>query len=157
MSKNPIGFGAEIHSVKDDEVSELLPLVQPDDLLKFGLIPEFIGRLPVVGTLRTLSEEAMKDILTLPKNSLVKQYKKLFKLEDVDLEFEDAALKAIVRKSTERGTGARGLRSILEEKMLDIMYNLPSRTDIAKCIITEDVVSSGAEPLFLTKRKQATA
>ncbi len=157
VSKNPIGFGAEIHSVRDEAVSEILPLVQPDDLLKFGLIPEFIGRLPVVATLHTLSEEAMKDILTLPKNALVKQYKKLFKLEDVELDFDDEALKAIVGKAVERGTGARGLRSIIEEKMLDIMYNLPSRSDISKCVITEDVISSGAEPLFLTKRKQATA
>lgn len=157
VSKNPIGFGAEIHSVRDEAVSEILPLVQPDDLLKFGLIPEFIGRLPVVATLHTLSEEAMKDILTLPKNALVKQYKKLFKLEDVELDFEDEALKSIVRKAVERGTGARGLRSIIEEKMLDIMYNLPSRSDVAKCVITEDVITSGSEPLFLTKRKQATA
>ncbi len=157
VSKNPIGFGAEIHSVKDHEVNELLPLVQPDDLLKFGLIPEFIGRLPVVATLHTLSDEAMKDILMKPKNSLVKQYKKLFKLEEVDLEFEDEALMAIVQKAVERGTGARGLRSILEEKMVDIMYNLPSMPDVAKCIITKDVVVSGADPIFLTKRKQATA
>ncbi len=157
VSKNPMGFGAEIRSVKDDEVNELLPLVQPDDLLKFGLIPEFIGRLPVVATLHTLSDQAMKDILTLPKNSLVKQYMKLFKLEEVELEFEDEALMAIVKKAVERGTGARGLRSILEEKMLDIMYNLPSMSDVAKCVITRDVVASGADPLFLRKRKQATA
>jgi len=156
-SKNPMGFGAEIHPVKDDQVNELLPLVQPDDLLKFGLIPEFIGRLPVVATLHTLSNEAMRDILTLPKNALVKQYKKLFKLEGVDLEFEDKALMAIVGKAAERGTGARGLRSILEEKMLEIMYNLPSMSNINKCVITKEVVVDGAEPLFLTNRKQASA
>lgn len=156
-SKNPMGFGAEIHAVKDDEVNELLPLVQPDDLLKFGLIPEFIGRLPVVATLHTLSHEAMKDILTIPKNALVKQYKKLFRLEGVDLEFEEKALMAIVTKAIERGTGARGLRSILEEKMLDIMYNLPSMSNINKCVITKEVVSDGAEPLFLSNRKQASA
>jgi ATP-dependent Clp protease ATP-binding subunit ClpX len=156
-SKNPIGFGAVIHSVKDEEVNELLPLIQPDDLLKFGLIPEFIGRLPVVATLHTLSEEAMRDILTLPKNALVKQYKKLFKLEGVNLEFEDKALLAIVAKAVERGTGARGLRSILEEKMLDIMYNLPSMSSIDKCIITKEVITEGAEPLFLASRKQASA
>jgi ATP-dependent Clp protease ATP-binding subunit ClpX len=156
-SKNPIGFGAEIHTVKDEEVNELLPLVQPDDLLKFGLIPEFIGRLPVVATLHTLSHDAMKDILTLPKNALVKQYKKLFKLEGVDLEFEDKALMSIVARAIERGTGARGLRSILEEKMLDIMYNLPSMSNINKCVITKEVVTDGAEPVFLTNRKQASA
>ncbi|HUI29842.1 MAG TPA: ATP-dependent Clp protease ATP-binding subunit ClpX [Candidatus Acidoferrales bacterium] len=156
-SKNPIGFRADVHSVKEDQVNELLPLVQPDDLLKFGLIPEFIGRLPVVATLHTLSHEAMKDILTLPKNALVKQYKKLFKLEGVDLEFEDKALMAIVGKAVERGTGARGLRSILEEKMVDIMYNLPSMSNIGKCIITKEVVTDGADPLFLTNRKQASA
>ena len=156
-SKNPIGFGAKIHPVKDDEVNELLPLVQPDDLLKFGLIPEFIGRLPVVATLHTLSHEAMRDILTLPKNALVKQYKKLFKLEGVDLEFEDEALLSIVAKAVERATGARGLRSILEEKMLDIMYNLPSMANIDKCVVTKEVITEGAEPLFLTNRKQASA
>ncbi len=99
----------------------------------------------------------MEDILTLPKNALVKQYRKLFKLEDVDLEFADEALKAIVDKAIERGTGARGLRSILEEKMLDIMYNLPSMSDVGKCIITKEVVSHGAEPVFLPNRKQASA
>ena len=157
VSKNPMGFGADINPVREDQVNELLPLVQPDDLLKFGLIPEFIGRLPVVASLHTLSREAMRDILTLPKNALVKQYKKLFGLEDVELEFEDKALMAIVEKAIERGTGARGLRSILEEKMLDIMYNLPSMSNINKCVITEDVVLSGGEPLFLASRKQASA
>lgn len=157
VSKNPIGFGANIHSVHDDEVNELLPLVQPDDLLKFGLIPEFIGRLPIVATLHTLSREAMQDILTVPKNSLVKQYRKLFKLEDVNLEFADEALKAIVDKAIDRGTGARGLRSILEEKMLDIMYRLPSMSNVGKCILTKEVVTSGAEPVFLPNRKQASA
>lgn len=157
VSRNPIGFGAEIHTVHDDQVNELLPLVQPDDLLKFGLIPEFIGRLPVVASLHTLSREAMRDILTLPKNALVKQYKKLFRLEDVDLEFENEALIAIVEKAIERGTGARGLRSIIEDKMLDIMYNLPSMSNVGKCIITKDVITSAAEPLFLAARKQASA
>ncbi|MCL4539319.1 MAG: ATP-dependent Clp protease ATP-binding subunit ClpX [Bacteroidetes bacterium] len=156
-NRNEIGFGAEIHSIHDTEVNELLPLVQPDDLLKFGLIPEFIGRLPVVATLHTLSRESMKDILTLPKNALVKQYKKLFKLEGVELEFADEALMAIVEKAIDRGTGARGLRSIIEEKMLDIMYNLPSMSNVSKCIVTKEVVLSGADPVFLTSRKQASA
>ncbi len=157
VSENPIGFGADIKSARDDQVNELLPLVQPDDLLKFGLIPEFIGRLPVVATLHTLSKDAMRDILTLPKNALVKQYKKLFKLEDVELDFNDDALMTVVDKAVERGTGARGLRSILEEKMLDIMYNLPSMPNISKCVITKEVVTSGAEPVFLTRKKQALA
>lgn len=157
VSKNQIGFGAEIHSVHYEEVNELLPLVQPDDLLKFGLIPEFIGRLPVVATLHPLSNEAMRDILTLPKNALVKQYRRLFKLEDVELEFEDDALMAIVEKAVERGTGARGLRSILEDKMLDIMYNLPSMTNVSRCVITKDVITSGEKPVFLSSRKQASA
>lgn len=155
--KNPMGFGAEIHSVKENQVNELLPLVQPDDLLKFGLIPEFIGRLPVVATLHTLTHEAMRDILTLPKNALVKQYKKLFKLEGVELDFDDEALMAIVEKAIERGTGARGLRSILEEKMLDIMFGLPSMSDIDKCVISKEVIAGNADPLFLSKRKQASA
>ncbi len=156
-NRNEIGFGADIHSVHDSEVNELLPLVQPDDLLKFGLIPEFIGRLPVVATLHTLSKESMKEILTFPKNALVKQYRKLFKLEDVDLEFSDDALLAIVEKAIERGTGARGLRSIIEEKMLDIMYNLPSMSNVSKCIVTKEVVLSGEDPVFVTSRKQASA
>ncbi|MCL5267592.1 MAG: ATP-dependent Clp protease ATP-binding subunit ClpX [Bacteroidetes bacterium] len=156
-NRNEIGFGAEIHSIHDSEVNELLPLVQPDDLLKFGLIPEFIGRLPVVATLHTLSRESMKDILTLPKNALVKQYRKLFKLEGVELEFEGEALMAIVEKAIDRGTGARGLRSIIEEKMLDIMYNLPSMSNVSKCIVTKEVVISGTDPVFLTNRKQASA
>ncbi len=157
VSKNQMGFGAELHSVHYKEVNELLPLVQPDDLLKFGLIPEFIGRLPVVATLHPLSNEAMKDILTLPKNALVKQYRRLFKLEDVELEFEDDALMAIVEKAVERGTGARGLRSILEEKMLDIMYSIPSMSKVSRCVITKDVITSGEKPVFLSTRKQASA
>ncbi|MGC8595115.1 MAG: ATP-dependent Clp protease ATP-binding subunit ClpX [Candidatus Kryptoniota bacterium] len=157
VSKNPIGFGADINTVRDGQVNDMLPLVQPDDLLKFGLIPEFVGRLPVVATLHTLDEKAMRDILTLPKNALVKQYKKLFSIEGVDLQFEDDALEAIVSKALERGTGARGLRSIMEDTMLDIMYNLPSMTGVNRCVITRDVINTGAEPLYFTDRKKASA
>ncbi len=118
----------------------------PQDLLKFGLIPEFVGRLPIVATLQDLDKQALIKILTEPKNALVKQYKKLFKLDDVELEFEDDAVEAIVEKAIERKTGARGLRSILEDIMRDIMFDIPSNPKIEKCIITKDTVLNQKEP-----------
>ena len=118
----------------------------PQDLLKFGLIPEFIGRLPIVATLKDLDKEALIKILKEPKNALVKQYTKLFEIDGVELEFEDEALNAIVEKAIERKTGARGLRSIIEEIMRDIMFEIPSNPNIEKCIITEDTVLNGKEP-----------
>jgi ATP-dependent Clp protease ATP-binding subunit ClpX len=157
VSQNPIGFGANIKGKKDMSSDEFLPLVEPEDLLKFGLIPEFIGRLPVVATLHSLDEQALLNILTVPKNALVKQYKKLFQMEDVELEFEPEALKAVVGKAIERGTGARALRSILEEIMLDIMYHLPGRQNVAKCTITKEVITKKKEPVYLAKERRASA
>lgn len=139
LGKKVIGFGAETESNELNK-AELLSKVLPEDLLKFGLIPEFIGRLPVIGSLQPLDEKALVEILTTPKNALVKQYQKLLDLDGVELEFEQEALEEIAKKAIERKTGARGLRSIIEEIMLDIMFELPSRDDIKKCIITKDTV-----------------
>ncbi|CQR48052.1 ATP-dependent Clp protease ATP-binding subunit ClpX [Paraliobacillus sp. PM-2] len=139
LGKKVIGFGADTETDNLDK-GALLSKVLPEDMLRFGLIPEFIGRLPVIGSLEPLDEEALIEILTKPKNALVKQYVKLFEMDHVDLEFEEEALKEIAKLAIERKTGARGLRSILENIMLDVMYELPSRDDIVKCIITKDTV-----------------
>lgn len=156
--KGGIGFGAEVKS-KDDvsEVGETLRDVEPEDLIKFGLIPEFIGRLPVVATLESLDEEALMTILTQPKNALTKQYAKLFKMEGVELEFKEAALKSVAKKALERKTGARGLRSILEQTLLDVMYDIPSLENLSKVIIDEDVVTNGAEPKMIFQDAPALA
>ena len=146
VGKKSIGFGAEIESKKDINKTEIFKQLLPQDLLKFGLIPEFVGRLPIVATLEGLTKEALIDIVTKPKNALVKQYKKLVELDGVELEFNQDALEAIVEKAIERNTGARGLRSIIEEIMRDIMYDIPSNEKIAKCIITKDTVVNKAEP-----------
>ncbi len=156
VSQNPVGFGANIKSKKESTVDEYLPLVEPDDLLKYGLIPEFIGRLPVVATLHTLEEKALLNILIEPKNAIIKQYKKLFRFEGVELEFEEEALQAVVTKAVEWKTGARALRSIMEETMLDIMYHLPSKQNIAKCIITKETITKKIEPLYVLKEKRAS-
>lgn len=149
VGKNSIGFGAEIQSKEEKQIGKLLKELQPEDLLKFGLIPEFVGRLPVMVTLEELDEDALVSILTEPRNALVKQYKELFTMENVDLEFDEEALKAIAKKAIERKTGARGLRSIIEEIMLDIMYEIPSRDDVEKCLITKDTVMNLAEPTLV--------
>lgn len=139
LGKKVIGFGSS-DKQQDMDKGELLEKVLPEDLLRYGLIPEFIGRIPVVGSLTPLDEEALVEILTKPKNALVKQYEKLFQIDDVELEFEKEALIEISRKAIERNTGARGLRSIIESVMLDVMFELPSREDIEKCIITKDTI-----------------
>lgn len=146
VGKKSIGFGAEIESKKDINKTEIFKQLLPQDLLKFGLIPEFVGRLPIVATLEGLTKEALIDIVTKPKNALVKQYKKLVELDGVELEFNQDALEAIVEKAIERNTGARGLRSIIEEIMRDVMYDIPSNEKIAKCTITRDTVINKAEP-----------
>ncbi len=146
-----MGFGAEIQSKKDVEIGELLKQIQPEDLIKYGLIPEFVGRLPVMVTLEELDEEALVKILTEPKNALVKQYKELFEMDGVELEFDDGALSAIAQKAIERKTGARGLRSIIEETLLDIMYEIPSREDIEKCVITRETIIGGKPTLVLSE------
>ncbi len=144
MGEKVIGFGTENEVLKEEET--YLSKVVPEDLLKFGLIPEFIGRLPVIATLEQLDEEALISILTKPKNALVKQYQKMLELDDVELEFEEEALREIAKEAIHRKTGARGLRSIIESIMLDVMFEIPSRDDIAKCIITKDAVTGDEEP-----------
>ncbi len=155
VSQNPIGFGADIRGKKEYTTDEYLRQVEPDDLLKFGLIPEFIGRLPIITTLHSLSEDALLNILTEPKNALVKQFKKLFKIEGVELEFEEAAMRMIVQKANQRGTGARALRSIVEETMLDIMYELPSHTGVKKCIINKDTILKKKEPMYIFEERKS--
>ncbi|HVV68047.1 MAG TPA: ATP-dependent Clp protease ATP-binding subunit ClpX [Gammaproteobacteria bacterium] len=155
--KSGIGFSAEVRS-KDDKraISEILRQVEPEDLIKFGLIPEFVGRLPVVSTLEDLDEEHLVRILTEPKNALTKQYAKLFQMEGVELEFTDTALRAIAQKAMTRKSGARGLRSILEHVLLDIMYKLPSMKHVAKVIIDEPVISGESEPTLISKEDEPT-
>ncbi|MBS4176166.1 ATP-dependent protease ATP-binding subunit ClpX [Lederbergia citrea] len=145
LGQKVIGFGSDVKQ-EDIEDKGLLTKVLPEDLLKFGLIPEFIGRLPVIASLEQLDEEALIEILTKPKNALVKQYQKMLELDHVELEFEDGALHEIAKKAIERKTGARGLRSIIETIMLDVMFDLPSRDDIKKCIITKDAVLDEKPP-----------
>lgn len=144
--KSSIGFGAEIQSKEEKDVGSLFKEIIPEDLLKFGLIPEFVGRLPIVVTLDSLDESALISILSEPKNALVKQYTKLFNLDNVELEFTQEALKAIAQKAIERKTGARGLRSIIEDVMTDIMFDIPSNERINKVIITESTITSGEKP-----------
>ncbi len=146
IGKKSIGFGATIESNKDIDKYKVFEQLLPQDLLKFGLIPEFVGRLPIVATLEELDRQALIDIVTKPKNALVKQYKKLLKMDNVDLEFEPEALELIVDKAIERKTGARGLRSIIEEIMRDIMFDIPSNPKIEKCIVTKETVLNGAPP-----------
>ena len=148
IGEKTIGFNADIVSQNQSE-EEILRQIQPEDLLKFGLIPEFIGRLPAIVTLRELSEDALVRILTEPKNALVKQYKKLFEIDNVELEFEPEAIKAIAKQAIERKTGARGLRSIIEKVMTDIMYEIPSREDVAKCIVTEGTITDSVQPTLV--------
>lgn len=151
LTKSVMGFGADIEKKDDRDMAELLQQVQPEDLLKFGLIPEFIGRLPVIVPLHPLNEEALVKILTEPKNALVRQYQKLLAMDHVDLEFDDGAIHAIARQAIERNTGARGLRAIIEKIMQHVMYEIPSMKDVVKCTVTEDVVKNHSEPILTRK------
>lgn len=148
ISNKVIGFGAEVISNNDLRSGELLAKVQPEDLHKYGIIPELIGRMPVVVTLNDLDEDALIQILTKPKNALVKQYKYLLSMDDVELVFDDSALRAIAHKAVEQHTGARGLRSIIESFITKIMYDIPSKENVHRCVINEDVVLNGAEPEY---------
>ncbi len=152
-----LGFGAKIESKKDMDLGKIYSQVQTEDLLKFGIIPEFIGRIPIVATLELLDEDALISILKEPKNSLVKQFKKLLELDGVELEFEEDALRAIAKKAIERNTGARGLRSIVENIMMDIMYEIPSRDDVKKIILTEQSVKDEADPVIIFKDTEESA
>ncbi len=152
--KKAIGFGANVQSQKEIDKYEIYEQLLPQDLLKFGLIPEFVGRLPIVATLKELDRNALIDIVTKPKNALVKQYKKLLELDEVELEFEQEALEAIVDKALERKTGARGLRSIIEEIMRDIMFEIPSNPRIEKCIVTKETVLEKSAPKLIINDKK---
>jgi len=157
VGKTGIGFGAEIKSREDRRVGDLLALIQPEDLLKYGLIPEFVGRLPVVATLHDLDETALVRILREPKNAIIKQYQKYFELEKVRLKFTDDAVAAIAREAMKRGTGARGLRAVLEEVMLDVMYELPSLPALKECIITREVILNKDRPILISEQKEQSA
>lgn len=144
-----IGFGADVRSESQQRVGEMLAQVEPEDMVKFGLIPEFVGRLPVIATLTDLDEAALIQILTEPKNALVKQYQKLFEMDDVKITFSDDALTAIAKRAIERKTGARGLRAIMENMLMDLMFDLPQMEDVEEVVVNADVVESGAMPLLL--------
>lgn len=151
-----MGFGADIKKKEDKNIGEILDMILPEDLLRYGLIPEFVGRVPIIVTLEALDSDALMQILTEPKNALVKQYKKLFELDGVDLEFMDDAIHAIAEEALRRNTGARGLRAIIEDIMLEVMYEVPSRVDITKVVVTREVIEKKEKPLLVTvdaKRK----
>ena len=148
INKSSMGYGASLKTKHEDNVDELLSMVEPDDMLKFGLIPELIGRLPLVVSLHSLTKEALRNILLEPKNAIIKQYKKLFMLENVELEFEEEVFDIIVDMALERKTGARALRSIVEKFMTDIMFELPSKVGTSKCLITKEVITEKAEPKY---------
>jgi ATP-dependent Clp protease ATP-binding subunit ClpX len=151
IGKKTMGFGADIKKREEKEIGQTLKQILPEDLLKFGLIPEFVGRLPVIVTLHSLDENALVNILTKPRNALVRQYQRLFDMDGVSLTFEPAALREIAHQAVERKTGARGLRAILETLMKDVMFEIPSRTDVAGCVITKEVVLNKATPGLLKK------
>ena len=155
IGERTLGFGADIPSRKDKKIGELLERIEPEDLLRAGLIPEFIGRLPVIATLHELNEEALVDILTKPKNALVKQYQKLFEMDGVKLKFANGALHAVAREALKRNAGARGLRAIMEKSMLDIMYDVPSQADIREVVVSEEVIASGEKPLIVYEKEEA--
>lgn len=152
-SETSIGFGAKVESPEDRGIGEIIKDVQPEDLLKYGLIPEFIGRLPIIATLGDLNEEALVRVLTEPKNALVKQYKTLFDMENVKLTITDKALIAIAKKAIERKTGARGLRAIMEENLLELMYEIPDEKDLTEIVIDEKVINDGAKPKLIKGEK----
>ena len=157
LGSKVMGFGADIQSRKERNIDEILQMVQPEDLIRFGLIPEFVGRLPVIGTLGELNDAALVRILTEPKNALVKQFQKLFEFENVALRFTDSALKAVAGKSLERKSGARGLRAIMESALLDIMYEIPSMNAVKECVINEEVILNNEEPILLFEHSREMA
>lgn len=154
LGKSALGFGADVKSKLEMRAGEILPHVQTEDLLKIGLIPEFIGRLPIIATLEDLDLNALVRVLTEPRNAIIRQYQKLFAIERVTLRFTDSAVNAIAKKAVARKTGARGLRAILEEVMLELMYDIPSQTDIQECIINEDVITGRAKPILIYSTEQ---
>jgi ATP-dependent Clp protease ATP-binding subunit ClpX len=157
VGRKGVGFGADVRSLAEKDLGEILSHVLPEDLLKYGLIPEFVGRLPVITHVHNLDKQALIDILTKPKNALIKQYQKFFEFDGVELEFSDDALSAIADQCNLRGTGARGLRAILEEVLLNVMYELPSRKDVSKCQIDEGVVMRGVNPTLVPRAEKEKA
>lgn len=157
LGKNMMGFGSELQSKKDVKKDDILAKIMPEDLLKFGLIPEFVGRLPIIVTLQSLDQDALIKILTEPKNALVKQYQKLFDMDNISLEFKDDALEAIAKEALERDTGARGLRAIMESLLLDIMFETPSQNNIDKCVVTKETVEKREPPLLLSTTKKSSS
>ncbi len=155
LGKSTMGFGADIMAKVDEKSPEMLKHVLPEDLLKFGLIPEFVGRLPIIVTLDPLDEEALVRILTEPKNALIKQYQALFAMDGTELEFKDDAVRAIAKEALERKTGARGLRAILETLLLNTMFETPARSDVYKCVVTREAVEKKEQPLLLTQKPEA--
>jgi len=155
--KKTVGFGAEVLKASERKLSDILSTIEPEDLIKYGMIPEFVGRLPVVATLDELDETALVKILTEPKNALIKQYQKLLSFDNVRLRFTDSALKAIAKKATERKTGARGLRAILEEIMLDVMYEIPSQKGVTECLINEDTIIKKEKPILVYEKQAESA
>ncbi len=155
MGKNVIGFSGAVHSSNDKAEDELIEKVEPQDLLKFGLIPEFIGRVPLIVTLNALDQEALKRILTEPKNALIKQYQKLLSYDGVELEFDESAINAITEIAIERKTGARGLRAIIEQAMTDVMFEVPSLSEAQRCVITAETITKGAKPVIYGKSENA--
>jgi ATP-dependent Clp protease ATP-binding subunit ClpX len=152
-----MGFGADIKQKEEKKIGEILKEIQPEDLLKYGLIPEFVGRLPVIASLEELSEEALVDIMVKPKNALIKQYTKIFEFENVKLKFQQEALWAVAKEAIKRKSGARALRAILEDAMLDIMYDIPSQENVKECVISEDVILKREKPLILYESKTKSA
>ncbi|MBU1054314.1 MAG: ATP-dependent Clp protease ATP-binding subunit ClpX [Proteobacteria bacterium] len=157
LGSKSMGFGAKIAPKENKSKSELLKMVQPEDLIKFGLIPEFLGRLPVVASLDELSEASLIRILTEPKNALINQFKKLFEMEAINLRFTDSALSAIAKEAQKRKSGARGLRAVLESSLLDIMYEIPSAKNVKECVISEDVINNKEEPILLFEQSKKQA
>ena len=155
--KKTVGFGAKVLKTSERKIGDVLSIAEPEDLIKYGMIPEFVGRLPVVATLDELDEAALVKILTEPKNALIKQYQKLLSFDNVRLRFTEGALRAIAKKATERKTGARGLRAILEEIMLDVMYEIPSQKDITECLINEDTIIKKEKPILLYEKQAESA
>jgi ATP-dependent Clp protease ATP-binding subunit ClpX len=157
IGKKGMGFGVDVASGRDKQYSELIKDAQPEDLLKYGLIPEFVGRLPIIATLEELDEDMLVEILKKPRNAISKQYKKLFELENVKLTFTEGALRAIAKDATKKKTGARGLRSIMEKVMLDVMYELPSITNVKECVVSEEVITSREQPILIYEEEAEIA
>ncbi|MCY3787006.1 MAG: ATP-dependent Clp protease ATP-binding subunit ClpX, partial [bacterium] len=157
IGRKGVGFGADVRPIEEKDLGELYSKVQPEDLLRFGMIPELVGRLPVVGAVSNLEQDALVRILVEPRNSLTKQYSKKFEYENVELEFTPEALEAVADVAMARGTGARGLRAVMEEVLLDLMFDLPGRSDVERCVIDDATVRANANPTLVPRLRPAEA